>query len=172
MLIGAEGMGAAETAAPREGIDPRLVFWHVPGTTREEILNALAHDVAAAGVHVDPDELAARLLAREREKCTAHSAGVAIPHTRLDRLDDVVIAVATTAHPVDFAAPDGVPVQVIFLVAGPTPYPALILQALARVSRMLRVPGIAERLREAGSREEMRDAVRAAETGLPQAVRR
>jgi nitrogen PTS system EIIA component len=171
MLIGTEGT-AESTALKDGGLDPALVFWHVPGTTREEILNALAHGVVAAGVPVDPEELASRLLAREREKCTAHSAGIAIPHTRLDSLKDVVIAVATTERPVDFAAPDGVPVQLIFLVVGPSPFPALILQALARVSRMLRVPGIAQRLREAGSREEMLEAIRSAEAGRAQAVSR
>jgi mannitol/fructose-specific phosphotransferase system IIA component (Ntr-type) len=30
-----------------------------------------------------------------------------------------VVAAATTAQPVDFGASDGVPIEVIFLVAGP-----------------------------------------------------
>src|SRR5262247_4054254 len=133
MLIEGAVPAAGESAAT-----PRLVFWHLPGSTREEVLAALARGVAGAGVPVDPDELAERLLERERQKCTAHGAGIAIPHCRLDRLEDVVIAAATTAQPVDFGASDGVPIEVIFLVAGPSRAPALILQALARVSRLLR----------------------------------
>jgi nitrogen PTS system EIIA component len=159
MLIGGEATVTGESAAT-----PRLVFWHLPGTSREEILGALARGVAEAGVPVDPDELAARLLERERQKCTAHGAGIAIPHCRLDRLDDVVIAAATTAQPVDFGSSDGVPIEVIFLVAGPSRSPALILQALARVSRLLRTPGVTDRLRLAGSAEELSEILKDTET--------
>ena len=159
MLIGGEASAAGENVAA-----PRLVFWHLPGSTREDVLGALARGVAEAGVLVDPDELAARLLERERQKCTAHGAGIAIPHCRLDRLEDVVIAAATTAQPVDFGASDGVPIEVIFLVAGPSRAPALILQALARVSRLLRTPGVTDRLRRAVSAEEISEILKETET--------
>jgi len=163
MLIGGE---ARDGSAAGEGaLAPRLVFWRLPGSTREEVLDALARGVAAAGVPVDPAELSARLLERERQKCTAHGAGIAIPHCRLERLEDVVVAAATTEKPVDFGAADGTPIQVIFLVAGPSRAPALILQALARVSRLLRSPGLVERLRRAGSAEELAEILREAETG-------
>jgi nitrogen PTS system EIIA component len=159
MMVGGEASAAGESVAA-----PRLVLWHLPGSTREEVLGALARGIAEAGVPVDPDELAARLLERERQKCTAHGAGIAIPHCRLDRLEDVVIAAATTAQPVDFGASDGVPIEVIFLVAGPSRAPALILQALARVSRLLRTPGVTDRLRRAVSAEEISEILKETET--------
>jgi len=164
MLIGGEA-AAGENAAT-----PRLVFWHLPATTREEVLGALSRGVAEAGVPVDPEELAARLLERERQKCTAHGSGIAIPHCRLDRLEEVVIAAATTSQPVDFGASDGVPIEVIFLVAGPSRAPALILQALARVSRLLRTPGVADRLRRAGSAEELSEILKETEAHRPAGV--
>ena len=157
-------MGGEASAVGESAGTPRLVFWHLAGTTREEVLGALARGVAGAGVPVDPEELAARLLERERQKCTAHGAGIAIPHCRLDRLDDVVIAAATTSQPVDFGASDGIPIEVIFLVAGPSRSPALILQALARVSRLLRTPGLTSRLRTAGSVEELAEILKETET--------
>jgi PTS system nitrogen regulatory IIA component len=158
MLIEGEASAAGESTAA-----PRLVFWHLPGTTREEVLAGLARGVAGAGVPVDPDELAARLLERERQKCTAHGAGIAIPHCRLDRLEGVVIAAATTSQPIDFGASDGLPIEVIFLVAGPSRAPALILQALARVSRLLRSSGVTDRLRRAGSAEELSEILKETE---------
>src|SRR5215470_1457366 len=95
-----------EASAGESVVASRLVFWHLPGSTREEVLGALARGVAQAGVPVDPVELAARLLERERQKCTAHGAGIAIPHCRLERLEEVVVAAATTSQPVDFGASD------------------------------------------------------------------
>ena len=160
MLIGGED--TARPAGVAEG-SPKLVFWHLAGRTRDEVLAALALGVANTGVPVDPDELTNRLLERERQKCTAHGAGIAIPHCRLDQLDEVVIAAATTEHPIDFGSADGVPIDVIFLVAGPSRSPALILQALARVSRLLRTPGMVDRLRGAGSAEELSEILRGAD---------
>lgn len=163
MLIGGEARGGP--AAGEGTLASRLVFWHLPGSTREEVLDALARGVAAAGVSVDPAELSSRLLERERQKCTAHGAGIAIPHCRLENLEDVVVAAATTEQPVDFGAADGAPIRVIFLVAGPSRAPALILQALARVSRLVRATGVAERLRNAGSAEELSETLREAQNG-------
>ncbi len=74
-----------------------------------------------------------------------------------------MIAAATTAQPVDFGASDGVPIEVIFLVAGPSRSPALILQALARVSRLLRTPGVTDRLRRAVSAEEISEILKETE---------
>ncbi|HEY2797673.1 MAG TPA: PTS sugar transporter subunit IIA [Thermoanaerobaculia bacterium] len=170
MLIGTEG--TAESASHREGaIDPRLVFAAVPGRTREEVLAELSRRVAKQGAAPDADELAARLLDREKLGCTGLGDGIAIPHCKLPGIDHVAVAVATTEQPVEFGAADGKPIRVIFLVVSPTQGAAAHLQALARVSRLLRVPGIAPRLREAGSSEEgLRETLRAAEAGLPQAV--
>jgi nitrogen PTS system EIIA component len=169
MLIGTEG--AAESAAQREGaIDPRLVFRAVPGRTREEILEELSRRMAAIGAVPDAAELAARLLDREKLGCTGLGDGIAIPHCKLAGIERPAVAVASTEMPVDFGAADGKPITLIFLVVSPTNAAAAHLQALSRVSRMLRVPEVARRLREAGSTEELRAAVRAAESGLPQAV--
>jgi mannitol/fructose-specific phosphotransferase system IIA component (Ntr-type) len=169
MLIGTEG--ADEFAAHRDGgIDPRLVFASIPGRTREEVLAELSRRVAAQGAVPDAADLAARLLDREKLGCTGLGDGIAIPHCKVPGIDRVAVAVATTEQPVDFGAADRKPIRLIFLVVSPTQGAAAHLQALARVSRLLRGPGVAQRLREAGSSEQLRDALQAAEAGLHQAV--
>jgi PTS system nitrogen regulatory IIA component len=168
MLIGTEGAGPAESAARPDGaIDPRLVFRAVPGHTREEVLGELSRRLADCGVVPDASELAAKLLDREKLGCTGLGDGIAIPHCKLPDIDRVAIAVASTAEPVDFGAADGKPITLIFLVVSPANGAAAHLQALARVSRMLRVPGVVQRLREAETPERLREAVRDAEAGLP-----
>jgi PTS system nitrogen regulatory IIA component len=164
MLIGTEG--AAESAEQREvAVDPGLVFFGLPGHTREELLDELARRVAAQGAVSDPAELADRLLDREKLGCTGLGDGIAIPHCKLKDLGRVILAVATTAEPVDFGAADGKPITLVFLVVSPANGAATHLQALARVSRMLRTPGVAARLRGAAGAEQLREAVREAEAG-------
>lgn len=166
MLIG----GAEDPVEPatREGaIDPRLVFSGIPGDTREEILSELSERVAAAGFVKDARQLAARLLDRERLGCTGLGGGIAIPHCKLPDIDHVAVAVASTQRPVEFGAADGRPVDLVFLVVSPANAAAAHLQALARVSRLLRVPGVTESLRQASTRDGLIGVLREAQAGLP-----
>ncbi len=163
MLIGTAD-GVEGPVSRREGlIDPRLVFFRVPGLSRDAIFEELAGRLAAAGAVRDGGELVARLVKRERDGCTGVGRGIAIPHCRLDAIDGEVVAFATTARPVDFGALDGIPVDLVFLVVSPTQAAAAHLQAVARVSRLLKVPGIAEALRSAGSSDALTSVLRTAE---------
>jgi PTS system nitrogen regulatory IIA component len=176
MLIGAasgDGPGEGADGSPRRAgaVDPRLVFFRLAGASRDEVLEELASRLAALGAVPDAGDLVGRLLKRERDGCTGVGRGIAIPHCRLDALDDEVVAFATTERPVEFGAADGIPVDVVFLVASPTRAAAAHLQAVARVSRLLRQSGIGDALRGARSREELvavlRDAETAALNGSP-----
>jgi mannitol/fructose-specific phosphotransferase system IIA component (Ntr-type) len=92
--------------------------------------------------------------------------GLAIPHCKLHEIGDVVLAVGVSRRGIDFAAADGLPVRLVFLVLSPADAPALHLQALARISRVIRLPGVAERLTEASTTGEIADALRDAEGRL------
>jgi PTS system nitrogen regulatory IIA component len=147
-------------------VDPRRVFHRLPGTSREEVLEEMSARLAGDGIVNEPGELVARLMDREKLGCTGLGSGIAVPHCKLRDLAGVLVAVATTAVPVDFGAADGIPIDVIFLVASPADAPAAHLQTLARISRLLRTPGVPEGLRAAGSRQEISGVLRSAETTL------
>ena len=85
------------------------MFHALPGSTRDEVLEELAFRLAQEGAVREPGELVARLLERERLGCTGLGGGVAIPHCKLRDLDEVVVAVASTARPSTSARPTGFP---------------------------------------------------------------
>ena len=89
--------------------------------------------------------------------------GIAIPHCKMPGLSDVVVAMATTAEPIPFGAADGIPVRLIFLVASPAAASAAHLQALARISRILRTPGVIADIDAASSAERFLEIVRHAD---------
>jgi len=162
-----EGSGRESGADPLvAGIDPRLVFTSLQARTREEVLREMSRDLAQAGVVRDADDLARRLIEREGLGCTGLGGGIAIPHCKLKDLSDIVVAIGRCAEAIDFQAPDGVPVKILFLILSPAQAPALHLQALARVSRWLKTPGTAENLLRATTREEILEAVREAQASL------
>src|SRR5262249_46655071 len=88
--------------------------------------------------------------------------GIAIPHCKLSGIADVVAAMATTAEPIPFGAADGIPVHLIFLVVSPAAASAAHLQALARISRILRTPGVIEDLDAATSADRLLETARTA----------
>ncbi len=147
------------------GVDPRLIFPDLEGRTREEVLAEMAARLAGAGVVRDAGDLSRRLIEREGLGCTALGGGIAIPHCKLKELSDVVLAIGRRPGGVDFEAPDGVAVTILFLVLSPAQTPALHLQALARVSRWLKSPGVAEALRRAETRDEIAEAIRGTPAG-------
>ncbi len=147
-------------------MDLRLVFTDLEAKTLEQALNEMAHRLAAAAVVRDPADLARRLLERERLGCTGLGSGIAIPHCKLRDVSDIVLAIGTSQSGIDFHAADGVPVSLVFLILSPGEKPALHLQALARISRLLRTPGVAESLRRAATPGEILEALGEAETSL------
>jgi PTS system nitrogen regulatory IIA component len=144
-------------------VESRLVFPELQARTMEEALTEISRRLAAAGVIADAEDLSRRLLERERLGSTGLGSGIAIPHCKLRELQDVVLAVAMSGPGVDFHASDGIPVSLIFLILSPADMPALHLQALARISRAIRRPGVADRLRVARSAEEIAGALQQAE---------
>jgi mannitol/fructose-specific phosphotransferase system IIA component (Ntr-type) len=143
-------------------VDPRYVFTDLRGPGLEDALGEMARRLAAAGAIRDAQELTHRLVERERLGCTSLGGGVAIPHCKSRDVSDVVLAIGRAPGGVDFCSTDGVPVTLIFLILSPADHPALHLQALARISRMLRRPGVAEGLRRAETREEILEALKEA----------
>ncbi|HEV8611105.1 MAG TPA: PTS sugar transporter subunit IIA [Thermoanaerobaculia bacterium] len=147
-------------------VDKRLVFPDLAGSTVEEALAEMSAGLARAGSVRDADDLARRLVERERMGSTGLGAGIAIPHCKVRDLADVVLAIGVSRAGIDFRAPDAAPVTLVFLVLSPSEAPALHLQALARISRIIRMPGVAESLRAAPTAEAIAAILKDAERQL------
>lgn len=120
--------------------------------TRKLLFQHLA-SVAAKVYGVDAAAAAETLAAREKLGSTGFGRGVATPHGRLPGLTKVCCVFARLANPIDFAAVDGLPVDIVMMLLSPPDAGAEHLKALARVSRMLRDAAFVDKLRGAGSRD-------------------
>ncbi len=88
------------------------------------------------------------LLQRERLGSTGVGDGVAIPHGKLPGCKKIFGVFARLERAIDFDAPDGLPVDLIFLLIAPETAGADHLKALAAIARALRSPHFAARLRQ------------------------
>ena len=76
------------------------------------------------------------LFAREKLGSTGLGQGVAIPHGRIKGLREAAGAFVRTRAPIPFEAPDGNPVQLIFVLLVPEKATDLHLQILSELAQM------------------------------------
>lgn len=114
--------------------------------SKKQLLQELAnHAAKLAGL--DSRLIFETLLQREKLGSTGLGQGMAIPHGKFSELNRVQGYFARLASPVDFDAIDDQPVDLVFLLLAPESAGADHLKALARISRLLRDPGLVAKLR-------------------------
>lgn len=104
-------------------------------------------DMAAQVYGPDADMLVNALMEREALGPTGVGYGVALPHTRVAGLDQVVGAFLLLERPIDFDAVDRQPVDLVFALFAPEDAGVEHLKALALVSRTLRENALRAKLR-------------------------
>ncbi|GJD79842.1 PTS IIA-like nitrogen regulatory protein PtsN [Methylobacterium gregans] len=132
-----------------EFLDPDSVVPALRARAKKQVLQELSAQAARRLPGLDEREVFETLLQRERLGSTGIGDGVAIPHGKLPGFDRLFGLVARLEKPVDFEALDGQPVDIAFLLLAPEGAGADHLKALAQVARVLREPGILERIRAA-----------------------
>ncbi len=86
------------------------------------------------------------LFAREKLGSTGLGQGVAIPHGRVKGLRDAVAAFVKMQNPIPFDAPDGQPVNFIFVLLVPERATDLHLQILGELAQMFSDKSFRDRL--------------------------
>ncbi|MDA5093039.1 PTS sugar transporter subunit IIA [Aliiroseovarius sp. KMU-50] len=107
-------------------------------------------EIAAANYQINGRAAFAALQEREALGPTGVGHGVALPHARLQGLDQVVGCFIRVEKPFDFDAVDKQPVDLIFALFAPEDSGVDHLKALALVSRTLRDQSICSKLRANG----------------------
>jgi PTS system nitrogen regulatory IIA component len=121
---------------------------------KASVLGLLA-EMLSSGAHVEASAVERVLVEREQLHSTGIGEGVAIPHGALPQLDTQYAGLLIVPEGLEFAAIDGLKVNILFAVIGPKRATGEHLKTLARVSRLLRNKGFRERLVAASGPEEV-----------------
>jgi nitrogen PTS system EIIA component len=165
--IFAESDGSAQ-AAPSlsEALRAGGIHYRVGGTDKASVLGSIV-DLLQLPEEVDRAFLLKVLLARESLGSTGIGEGIAIPHVRnpiVLHIPRAMVTLCFLENPIDFAALDGRPVEVLFTLISPTVRSHLGL--LSRLAFILREPSFKEALARRASRQELLDALAGAEAQL------
>lgn len=97
------------------------------------------------------------LAAREKLGCTGLGFGVAIPHGRVDFINEPIGAAVTLAEPIDFNAADGEPVDIVIGLLIPESEVEGHLKILASLAKFFSQPENRDAMRNSQSSTEILD---------------
>ena len=133
-------------------LSPEGVFAALKVQGKKQLLQELS-ERAAKLIRSPERRIFETLTERERLGTTGVGQGIAIPHGRLANIDKIVGIFAQLETPIEYAAVDNQPVDLVFMLLAPEGAGADHLKALARVSRLLRNQAACEKLRAANNAE-------------------
>jgi mannitol/fructose-specific phosphotransferase system IIA component (Ntr-type) len=136
-------------------------------TAKEDAIREIVRNLHTAGrlAEADLESVSRAILNREELGSTGIGQGVAVPHTRHPKVDRLIGTVALSRRGVDFAALDGEPVNILFLLVSPPNQPGDHLRALENISRHLKDERFVNFLRQAQTREDVQELLDEADQG-------
>jgi PTS system nitrogen regulatory IIA component len=136
-------------------LEPEFVISELSAQTKIEVLGELVTPLERKLPDLNAQK--ARKVLREREKLgtTGIGDGVAIPHGKVENLDDIVLVVGRSLAGVNFDALDHKPCHIFFLVLAPENAAGTHLRILAQISRLLKDKEFREVFLQAKDREEL-----------------
>ncbi len=118
-----------------------------------ELVNHLASKTLLRGM--EPTDLIEQFLRREELVSTGVGSGVAIPHTFVPGLDQVLTAFGRSRKGIDFGAHDDAPVYFVVLFVVPKTEYQLHLRTLAAIAKLFSNTEVRQALAGAADAEEI-----------------
>jgi len=104
---------------------------------KEECLQKVAY-LAAKSVNVSKEIIFKSLEEREKMVSTGLEDGIAIPHSRLQEIDDFTLGIAVSKKGVDFKSIDGKKSHIFFILIGPEEKTEDHLKIMAQIMRVVK----------------------------------
>lgn len=135
-------------------LSQEAVLPQLPAASKKQALKSLA-EMAEKLTGLEADHIFSIVMEREHISGTGVGEGVAIPQGKFDALKRTCALFAVLKTPVEYGAPDGFPVDIIFLLLSPESANTEHLKVMAQATKLLRDRKLRKALREAISADEI-----------------
>ncbi len=138
-----------------EALRSECVQANAPCSSRDDLLKTAAQlaKKSPSLSHLDEATIYQGLKDREDLSTTGFGNGIAIPHCRLDGVEEFVVGVISVPEGIDFSAMDGVPVKLFVFIVAPSSKSNVHIKVLSAISQVLNVPGHVEEMLRAPTAE-------------------
>lgn len=130
-------------------LTPERTACQVPGLSKKRLFEALARIISDDQLALTYDEVFSQLINREKLGSTGLGNGIAVPHSRIGNCTQPIGTLLTLAEPIDFDAPDGRPVDLVFALLVPEDATQQHLDTLAQIARLFGQAEFCQALRSA-----------------------
>lgn len=134
---------------------PGHVICRTEETERDKILHELLRVLAYERGIGNVEHAYEAVLKRENEAPSIIGPHIAVPHARLEDINDIVVGIATSAGGIKYAASVDEPIKLIILTLAPKLTPGAYLQALSSLAKICQDPSTANIVAEMKSGEEV-----------------
>ncbi|MBN1525937.1 MAG: PTS sugar transporter subunit IIA [Spirochaetales bacterium] len=124
-------------------------------STKDEVIHELIAVLKAAGKIRDTGKVYEAILAREGLGSTGLEKGIAVPHAKTDQVEKLTLAIGISPNGVDFAAMDGQPSKLFFMMLAAPDQSGPHIEALAEIARITRSDAFCRVLASAVSAKEI-----------------
>lgn len=136
-------------------LDSSAIVANLSATEKNAVLAELAAAAIKGESSLEQGMVVQVLQERERLGSTGIGDGVAIPHGKLKKLDQLLLSFGRSPKGVDFDSLDGKPAQLFFLLLAPEEAVGVHLKTLARISKLLKSAATRQKLLTADSAEDI-----------------
>lgn len=116
--------------------------------SRWDLINEML-DLAVKNRELDRENeeiVKAALIEREKSMSTGIGKGVAIPHCTTDKVNDIIIIMATCRNGIDFDSVDNLPVRIAILLLVPKNKLTQHIKTLANIAKLMNNDELREKL--------------------------
>jgi PTS system nitrogen regulatory IIA component len=149
----------ADTMLLEEIIKADAVLCNAHARSKKHCLEILSELMVRSTPDTSAEEIFESLIDRERLGCTSLDMGVAFPHCRVDGLKESVAAMIKLSEPIDFDAPDGESVDLVFGLMVPAKIDESHHEDIRMIASVLGDLGLRGRLRDASSSSELYESL-------------
>jgi len=134
---------------------PERTLAQVEGVSKKRVLEIISNLIAISQPNLSSRDIFESLVARERLGSTGLGHGVAIPHSRLEHLEQPLGALVVLSQPINFDTLDGEPVDIFFGLFVPKEGTQDHLELLSQLAELLSDESVRKKMRLANSDEQL-----------------
>ena len=143
-------------------LSPQRIFLDTEITSKKKLLQLIAN-IVADQTQLSESSIFSSLLNRERLGSTGLGEGFAVPHARLNDLDQTLGCFFRLKEAVNFEAPDNKPVDLVFTIIIPEQATEEHLMILSSLASIFSRAEVCDAIRNAASRDEITQIIESAE---------
>ena len=138
-------------------IEEDIIKIPLEAKTKPDVIKELVDVLKKAGKIEDAESVFRAVMLRENMGSTGLEKGIAVPHAKTHKVNNLVLAIGVSPEGVDFDSLDGEPSKLFFLLIATPQHAGPHIEALSEIARLTRSSNFCKLLLNAKTPKEIVD---------------